>query len=218
VTELENNKLRCQTSDQVGNIRHVEISYYFPTKAEHPFPEVYESIKLNNVYFITGTFVASGASPLIHALFLCLPNIDGQMSAIVVYKQPIYAAVDFAETTLGSLIEALPQMFLTISGVARISSKKLQQSHSEVFQPFLNWKYHVGEFTQWINGKNQVYSPTLISIDFVLNCKEFTLRLYFDTAQPNYVRRVPTNKQHDLLYVVCSCPITFEDNETRNFL
>lgn len=68
VTEFINNKLLCQTSDELGNIHHLEISYYFPTKAERPFPEAYESIKPNNVYFITGTFVASGASPLVLAL------------------------------------------------------------------------------------------------------------------------------------------------------
>jgi hypothetical protein len=78
------------------------------------------------------------------------------MSAIVVYKQPIYTAIDFTDTTLGSLTEALPQMFLTISGVVRISSKKLQQSQSQLFQPFPNWKYHVGEFTQWLDGKDHV--------------------------------------------------------------
>lgn len=78
------------------------------------------------------------------------------MSAIVVYKQPIYTAVDFTETTLGSLTEALPPMFLTVSGVARISSHKLQQSQSEALQPFPNWKYHLGEFTQWFDGKNHV--------------------------------------------------------------
>lgn len=44
------------------------------------------------------------------------------------------------------------------------------------------------------------------------------MRLYFDTTQPNYIRRLSTIKQHDLLYVVCACPVTFEDNETRNFL
>jgi hypothetical protein len=79
------------------------------------------------------------------------------MSAIVVYKQPIYTAVDFtSDTTLGSLTESLPQMFLTVSGVARISSHKLQQSKSEALEPFPNWKYHLGEFMQWFDGKNHV--------------------------------------------------------------
>jgi hypothetical protein len=67
VTKFDNNKLLCQTSDELGNIRHLEISYYFPAKAERPFPEAYESIKPNNVYFITGTFVTSGANPLVLA-------------------------------------------------------------------------------------------------------------------------------------------------------
>lgn len=87
----------------------------------------------------------------------------------MVYKQPIYTAVDFTETTLSSLMEALPQMFLTVSGVARISSNKLQQSKSEGLQLFPNWKYHIGEFTQWMDGKDYVWSPILVSIYFVLN-------------------------------------------------
>lgn len=68
VIELNNNKLHCQTSDELGNLHHVEISYYFPTKVERPFPEAYESIKPNNVYLITGTFVASGPRPLVLTL------------------------------------------------------------------------------------------------------------------------------------------------------
>ena len=65
VTEFDKNKLLCQTSDELGNIHHLEISYFFPSKVERPFPEAYESIKPNNVYFITGTFVTSGTNPLV---------------------------------------------------------------------------------------------------------------------------------------------------------
>jgi len=68
VTEFDKNKLLCQTSDELGNIHHLEISYYFPAKVEWPFPEAYESIKPNNIYFITGTFVTSDASPLVLTL------------------------------------------------------------------------------------------------------------------------------------------------------
>jgi hypothetical protein len=93
---------------------------------------------------------------------LVLANINHQMSAVLVYKQPIYTEVDFTEMELGSATEALPHMFLTVSGVARIASQKLQQSKSEGLQPFPHWKYHVGEFTQWLDGQNHVFPPTLL--------------------------------------------------------
>jgi len=32
------------------------------------------------------------------------------------------------------------------------------------------------------------------------------------------MKRLPNIKQNDLLYVVCACPIIFEDNEPRNLL
>jgi hypothetical protein len=56
VTAFENNKLLCQTSDEFGNIHLVKISYYFPSKIERPFPEAYENVSPDYVYFITGTF------------------------------------------------------------------------------------------------------------------------------------------------------------------
>jgi hypothetical protein len=59
-----------------------------------------------------------------------------------------------------------------------------------------------------------ISSYTPHSIEFIkLTYKEFTMRLYFDTTQANYLKRLPTIKQNDLLYVICACPIIFEDNE-----
>jgi len=96
------------------------------------------------------------------------------MSAILVYKQSIYTEVDFTDTDLGSLTGALPQMFLTISGVARISSLKLQTSKSEALEQFPHWMYHVGEFIQWSNGKNHVLSPIcFLLIDLLLTSRNF---------------------------------------------
>ena len=66
VTEFSNNKLICQTSDEFQNVTHVEISYYFPSKTDRPFPEAYESVKTNHVYFIVGTFAMRGAARLVH--------------------------------------------------------------------------------------------------------------------------------------------------------
>jgi hypothetical protein len=68
VDKFHNNKLLCQTSDELGNIHNVEISYYFPSKVERPFPEAYESIQPGHVYFITGTFALKGPTFLVYTL------------------------------------------------------------------------------------------------------------------------------------------------------
>jgi len=44
------------------------------------------------------------------------------------------------------------------------------------------------------------------------------MRLYFDTTQPNYTRRLPTIRQHELICIVYAYSIMFEDNEFRNFV
>jgi hypothetical protein len=91
------------------------------------------------------------------------------MNAALVYKQPAYTEVDFADTSLESITGALPHMFLTISGVARVSSHKLESSKLESFQPYPQWMYHVGEFEQWLDGSNRVLPLTTFrsSIDFI---------------------------------------------------
>jgi len=45
------------------------------------------------------------------------------------------------------------------------------------------------------------------------------MRLYFDTTQLNYIKRLPKITKTDALYVVCASPITtFDENEYRTFL
>jgi hypothetical protein len=76
------------------------------------------------------------------------------MKAALVYKQPAYTEMDFTDTSLESVTGGLPRMFLTISGVARVSSFKLRKSSA--FEAYPHWMYHVGEFEQWLNGSNQL--------------------------------------------------------------
>jgi hypothetical protein len=42
------------------------------------------------------------------------------------------------------------------------------------------------------------------------------MHLYFDTTQSNYTTRLPTVREGNLIYVVCACPIGFENDEARN--
>ena len=146
------------------------------------------------------------------------------MSAVLVYRQAIYTEMDFTDTTFQSITGTLPWMFLNISGIIRISSRKLERSKSEGLQAFEHWMYHVGEFTQWIDGSTQVLLlSTLASVvrillyNISLTCKTFSVRLYFDTTQPNYIKRLPTIRPNDLIYIVCACPVMFEEDEVRNF-
>jgi len=67
ITEFSNNKLICQTSDELENIHRVDISYYFPSKTDRPFPEAYESVKTNHVYFITGAFAIKEGAPMVRS-------------------------------------------------------------------------------------------------------------------------------------------------------
>jgi hypothetical protein len=78
------------------------------------------------------------------------------MHAISTYRQPAYTDVDFTETIFGSLTGALPRMFLTISGITRIVSRKMEKSESEGLRAFPHWMYHVGEFNQYIDGAIKV--------------------------------------------------------------
>jgi hypothetical protein len=41
------------------------------------------------------------------------------------------------------------------------------------------------------------------------------MRLYFDTTQPNFIKRLPKIARNEALYVICACPITFDENEFR---
>lgn len=61
------------------------------------------------------------------------------MHAISTYRQSIYTDANFADTTFGSLIDALPRMVLTISDIARIVSRKMEKSESEGLRTYPHW-------------------------------------------------------------------------------
>jgi hypothetical protein len=78
------------------------------------------------------------------------------MQATATYRQSAYTDVDFSDTTFGTLQDALPPMFLTISGMVRIVSRKMEKSESEGLRAFPHWMYHIGEFNQYIDGSIKV--------------------------------------------------------------
>lgn len=103
--------------------------------------------------------------------------------AISTYLQPAYTEVDFEDTKFGSLPNALPPMFVTISGTARIVSRKMESSSSDCLQPYPDWKYLNAEFEQYIASERatkvfaSLYSNLLsdFSISFLQTriCKIF---------------------------------------------
>ena len=55
ISQFKDNKLLCSFSDENGDIQQVDIIYYFSATVDRPFPEAYESIQTEHVYFITGS-------------------------------------------------------------------------------------------------------------------------------------------------------------------
>ena len=72
------------------------------------------------------------------------------MNAIFIYRQLLYTEIDFSNTILGSLQQALPKMFLTMIGMAKVTQGIT--ASSALKDNFPSWKYFVGEFEQYIAG------------------------------------------------------------------
>ena len=77
------------------------------------------------------------------------------MNAISVYRQNLYTEIDLSNTIFGSIVQALPNMFLTITGTARVTQSVTALSALKDLFP--TWKYFIGEFEQYIAGNKQVY-------------------------------------------------------------
>jgi hypothetical protein len=73
------------------------------------------------------------------------------MNATFVYRQNVYAEVHVSDT---ALLQALPNMFLTIIGRARVTQPITVLSALK--DDFPSWKYFTGEFEQYIAGNKRV--------------------------------------------------------------
>lgn len=76
-----------------------------------------------------------------------------KMNAIFVYRQEIYTDVDLPHTLIETPPQALSNMFLTVIGNAKITQGITDLS--ALGDNFPSWKYFVGEFQQYISGKQQ---------------------------------------------------------------
>ena len=74
------------------------------------------------------------------------------MNTISVYHQGLYTEINLSNTIFESISQALPGMFLTIVGMAKVVQPI--KALSAIKDKFPNWKYFIREFEQYIN-KNQ---------------------------------------------------------------
>ena len=76
------------------------------------------------------------------------------MNVIFVYRQEIYTELDLSSTIVGSLPQALPNMFLIMIGTAKVIQSITPLSALK--DDFPTWKYFIGEFEQYIAGNKRV--------------------------------------------------------------
>ena len=155
VCQFKDNKLLCSFKDENGDIHQIDMIYYFPTTVDRPFPQAYEAIQSGHVYFITGSMSFQNKDFLVHFFILLLVIlIFLKMNVISVYRQEIYTELDLSNTIVQSIPQALPNMFLTIIGTAKVT--QAITALSALKDDFPTWKYFVGEFEQYIAGNKHV--------------------------------------------------------------
>lgn len=86
------------------------------------------------------------------------------MNATFIYRQNFYTEINVSDTIFRSLPQALPNMFLTIIGTARVMQPITVLTALK--DDFPSWKYFVGEFEQYIAGSKQVQILYNILIPF----------------------------------------------------
>lgn len=154
VSQFKDNKLLCSFKDENGDVHQINIIYYFPTTVDRPFPQAYEAIQPGHVYFIAGPISFHSKDLMVHSLKLSLILTLLKLNATLIYRQNLYTEIDISHTIFGSLTQALPSMFLTIIGTARVTQpvtvSRVLKDH------FPNWKYFTGEFEQFIAGSKRV--------------------------------------------------------------
>lgn len=77
------------------------------------------------------------------------------MNAIFIYQQTLYTEIDFSNSIFGDLLKALPNMFLTVIGTAKVTQGITVSS--ALMEQFPSWKYFISEFEQYIAGSKKVY-------------------------------------------------------------
>jgi len=76
------------------------------------------------------------------------------MNVIFVYRQKLYTEIDLSHSIFESLQQALPNMFLTITGTAKVT--QTITNLNALNDDFPTWKYFVEEFEQYMSGNKRV--------------------------------------------------------------
>lgn len=162
VAQFKDNKLLCLFKDENGDVHQIDMIYYFPATVDRPFPQAYEAIRAGHIYFIMGS-MAFHDKDLIVSLFDVFNHADLlKMNPIFVYRQGIYTDIDLPPTIIETLPQALSNMFLTVIGTAKVTQGIT--ALSALKDDFPSWKYFIGEFTQFIDGDEQVYIYLFLNI------------------------------------------------------
>jgi hypothetical protein len=82
-----------------------------------------------------------------------------------------------------------------------VISKGLTQSSIQILHPFPQWKYFIIDISQFANGTIQ----------------HFSLRIFFDTSQPNFQKRLSKFTIGQYVTIICDCQHGFIDDESRIF-
>lgn len=89
-------------------------------------------------------------------------------------------------------------MYMTIFANG-IISKPLTQSSIQILHAFPQWKYFIIDISQFANGAIQ----------------HFSLRIFLDTSQPNFQKRLPKFTIGQPATIICDAQHAFMDPESR---
>lgn len=95
------------------------------------------------------------------------------MQAISTYHQPLSTQIDMFDTIFKSLPQALPNMFLTLIGTARITQGITVLNALK--DDFPNWKYFLAEFEQYVQGQKVMFSNKLDTNSRHFQCDLFLI-------------------------------------------
>ena len=89
------------------------------------------------------------------------------MNAIFIYRQALYTEIDLSNSIFGDILQALPNMFLTVIRTAKVIQGITVSSALK--ENFPSQKYFIGEFEQYIAGSKRVLSFPTINFSDILN-------------------------------------------------
>ena len=70
IKSLSDHQLQCHFKDEDDVIHHLNLTHFqSPSTSGHPFPEAFEMVQSNALYFITGTFAINNSNNILVITF-----------------------------------------------------------------------------------------------------------------------------------------------------